>query len=189
MTRFLPALILLIGCADADPAAAPQPVAMPTVATASGETATLEDETAPEATESSETATRFPYDWEGRYVFSEGSGVYTYDYELTLLETEGGYVGTFSRIGPQETRFYNVYTRATASGGIEVIVESFGDENVHPMPEIGQTLFELRWDDAGNLGDEAGDRVLMTYWGKLTKTGVEGGRADEKSVAFTPAVD
>ncbi len=49
-----------------------------------------------------------------------------------------------------------------------MIVESYGDENVHPMPEIGQTLFELRWDDAGNLGDEAGDRVLITYWGALT---------------------
>ena len=129
-------------------------------------------------------------DWTGRYAYREGGGVYTYRYELAL-ETAGPeapdqYVGTLDVEGPQVTKLYEVLGEPT-DGGLSVVLIGFREGNANQLTAPGTELFELRWEDAGGLGDEIGDRVLKTYWGALTPTGAGDSSIDaEWSLAFVP---
>ncbi|MEM1116094.1 MAG: DUF5991 domain-containing protein [Bacteroidota bacterium] len=177
------ALALLVGCADAPantpterpeaqtvpeaepapaPEAAPAPIPEATADPAPG----AEPAPVPEAAAVD--------DWAGRYTFSEGGGVYTYRYVLDLSpagpEAPDQYVGTLDVDGPQVTIRFDVLGEMS-DGGFGVVLVDYRPENANRLQTPGELLFSLRWEDAGEIGDEIGDRVLRTYWGTLRPTG------------------
>ncbi|MEL6616611.1 MAG: DUF5991 domain-containing protein [Bacteroidota bacterium] len=202
--RLLPALLalLVLGCAEADrdPRGA-------TDTDASGETQTPADTPATDSDgdtaddvsaddrPDTDAATETPgasggIDWEGRYTWTEGAGNYSYGYVLELAyagpDNPDQLYGTLDIGGTQVATYFDVLGETTDDGLVVSFLTAREDNTTTP-PDPGETLFTLRWEDAGDIGDEVGDRVLRTYWGAITPTGAgDAGIGDESTLAFFP---
>ena len=183
--RFLPALLILLGCADPAPAPAPTEATAATPSTPAETTASPEasGERADPLTEATAT------DWTGRYEWSEGAGNYSYGYSLELStagpEAPDQYVGVLDIGGTQVATHVDVLGEPTADGGLDVTLIGYREGNTTMIPQPGDRLFTLRWEDAGDVGDEVGDKVLRTHWGAVTPTGAgEEAMGAESSLAF-----
>lgn len=189
--RLLPALFILLGCADAEPVPAPALVATEAVAVAEASAAAPETTASPKASGRSAAplAVVPATDWTGRYEWSEGAGNYSYGYSLELStagpEAPDQYVGVLDVGGTQVATHFDVLGEPTSDGGLDITLIGYREYNTTTIPKPGDRLLTLRWEDAGDMGDEAGDKILRTYWGAVTPTGAgEEAMGAESSLAF-----
>ena len=197
------ALALLIGCADAADVAVQTDAPAKPAATAADADASA-DEAAPEepapvadrevAEEEDPVAIPMPTStsWEGNYDWSEGAGNYSYGYHLILddatPDNPDQHYGQLSIAGTQVSIYYDVLGTATEPGVLEVELVGYREENTNTLSKPGDRLFTLKWEDAGDLGDEVGDKILRTYWGTVTPTGAgDASPGDASTIAFYPS--
>ena len=106
-------------------------------------------------------------EWVGTYTFDEDGGknaggtVIFIVHELIVLETDDGLRATLTSNGYQTSTDLNCKVRINANK-MEIIFDSYGEDNVHETHSPGDLLLTLERKTV------KGKTELVTWWGKFT---------------------
>jgi hypothetical protein len=107
-------------------------------------------------------------EWAGTYTFDENGGktagggtVIFVTHELRVFETDDGLRATLKSNGYQTSTDLNCKIKATG-GKMEVLFDSYGEDNVHESYTAGDLLLTLEKKSV------KGKTELLTWWGKFT---------------------
>ena len=106
-------------------------------------------------------------EWVGTYTFDEDGGknaggtVIFIVHELIVLETDDGLRATLKSNGYQTSADLNCKVRINGNK-MEIIFESYGEDNIYEMHDPGDLLLTLEKKTV------KGKTQLLTWWGKFT---------------------